>query len=306
MPTLWQQNLSGVSNRWLSPALWSDCPRDLIIAGWADGFRDGDDFKFGMAGEDAADDTATVPSYDRYIHTSNTIRITSVTETNYFGSVALITDATDNDGPVLHRVVSLNAAGSNVTAPYVISDTAGSAFPLWFEGRYKVSSVTDDIISHFFGLASGILDTRAADNGVLEDDTGALVDSVAFLGFGVQHTNGGTTGANAALDFCYQDSAATTPVIHTAALATLVADTYFKVGFKFLPQADASQRITIYYNGIPVTSSYVTAAQIAAATFPDGDMMGFVVGSKNGTAGASTLTCDWWECVQLYAPAVYD
>ena len=299
MLTLWEQNLSGVSNRWLSPALWAKCPRTSIMTGQADGFRDGDDFKFGMSGEDAVDDVATIPGYDRYIDTGNTIRITSVTETNYFGSVALITDGTDNDGPVLHRVVSLNAAGSNVTAPFVISDTAGSDFPMWFEARMKKSSVTDNQCAFAIGLVSGILDERAADNGVLADNTGDIVDSIGFIGFRNLHDNGEE------LDFVYQDAAQTAPVEAAANLATLVADTYFKVGFYFDPMADGSKRITIFYNGMP-QSTFVTATNIAASTFPDGDMMGFVAGSKNGEGTATTLTLDWWKCVQVYATLPYE
>ena len=296
-PTLWNQNLSGVSNRWLSPALWSSCPRNDIMNGWAEGYRDGDDFKNGMGAEDDADDTPLGLGYDRYIDTSNTIRVTAATETNYFGSVALITDGTDNDAPVLHRVVPLNAAGV-VTAPYVISDTAGSAFPLWFEARLKKSSVTDNQCAFAIGLASGILDTRAADNGLLTDNTGDIVDSISFIGFRCLHDNGEE------LDFVYQDGAQTAPVETIANIASLTADTWFKVGFYFEPRGDSSQRITIFYNGMP-QSTFVTATNIAASTFPDGDMMGFVVGSKNGEATATTLTLDYWECVQLYDPAVY-
>ena len=158
MPTLWQHNLEGVSNRWLSPAIWSTCPLELLASGRMPGFVDGDDFKVNGL-EDGDDDTTLPFGYDRYIDTGNTIRFVSVTETNYFGALALITDGTDNDGPVIHRVTTTNAAGSNVSAPYVISDTAGAAFPLWFEARLKKSSVTDNQCAFAIGLSQGILDT---------------------------------------------------------------------------------------------------------------------------------------------------
>jgi hypothetical protein len=298
MPTLWQQNLSGVSSRWLSPAIWSTCPLEQILSGRADGYMDGDDFK-NTGLEDGDDDTTLPLGYDRYIDTSNTIRFVSVTETIYYGALALVTDATDNDGPVIHRVTTTNAAGSNVSAPFVISDTAGSAFPLWFEARLKKSSVTDNQCAFAIGLSQGILDTRAADNGLLTDNTGDIVDSISFIGFRNLHDNGEE------LDFVYQDGAQTAPTEVIANIASLTADTYFKVGFYFDPQADGSKRITIFYNGMP-QSTYVTATNIAASTFPDGDMMGFVAGSKNGEATATTLTLDWWKCVQLYSPTQYD
>lgn len=295
--TLFEQNTVAHTGRWLSPALWAKCPLEMITAGRADAHCEGDDFK--LTGLEDGDDDVTLPfGYDRYIDTGNTIRLLSVTETAYFGAVALITDATDNDGPVLHRVTGTNAAGSNVTAPFVISDTAGSNFPLWYEARLKKSSVTDNQCAFAIGLTQGILDTRAADNGLLADNTGDIVDSISFIGFRALHDNGEE------LDFVYQDGGQTAPTEVIANIAALAADTYFKVGFYFDPLSDGSQRITIYYNGMP-QSTYVTATNIAASTFPDGDMLGFVAGSKNGETTATTLTLDWWKCVQLYSQPQY-
>ncbi len=294
--TLWEHNLSAHTGRWLSPAVWAKCPLEMITAKRADAIIDGDDFKW-MTVEDGADDAAIPQGYQRYIDTSNTIRLAAATSTNYFGTVALATDATDNDGPVMHRVVGTNAA-SSVLARFNIGNTTGESFPLWFEARLKKSSVTDNQCAFAIGLVSGIHSAVAADNGLLDDNAGDIVDSISFIGFRAKHDNGEE------LDFVYQDGAQTAPTEVIANIASLTADTYFKVGFYFDPQADSSQRITIYYNGMP-QSTYVTATQIDAATFPEHDMLDFVVGSKNGEATATTLTLDWWQCVQLYSQPQY-
>jgi hypothetical protein len=286
------RNKTELTDRWLSPALWSDFPFAEIAAGSCDAYVDGDDFKW-MTVEDGNDDATLPMGYQRYIDTGNTIRLAAATATNYFGTVELITDATDNDGPVMHRVVGTNAA-SSVLAPFFIGNTAGSSFPLWFEARLKKSSITDNQCAFAIGLIGGIHTAVAADNGLLTDNTGDIVDSVSFIGFRTLHDNGEE------LDFVYQDSAQTAPTEVIANIDALTADTYFKVGFYYNPNAVNSRKITIYYNNAQ-QGTYVTNTNIDTSTFPENDMMGFVVGSKNGEATATTLTVDWWRCAQVYS-----
>ncbi len=139
----------------------------------------------------------------------------------------------------------------------------------------------------------------AANDGVLEDDTGDIVDSKSCIGFRTKHVNGGTTGTNALLDFVYQDSASTAPTVNIASVATLVADTYIKVGFKYDPAAPAANKITCYINNI-AQSTFITTALIDAAAFPENDALAFTFAQKNGSSAAGTATIDWWKCVQAY------
>jgi hypothetical protein len=53
----------------------------------------------------------------------------------------------------------------------------------------------------------------------------------------------------------------------------------------------------VYADNEP-SSTYVTATNMDAATFPDGVMMAFAAAVKNGSAAASTLTLDWWAFYQ--------
>ena len=50
----------------------------------------------------------------------------------------------------------------------------------------------------------------------------------------------------------------------------------------------------------PVRDDAVTAANIAAATFPDGEELTMIALDKNDVGTTSqTLTMDWWRCYQL-------
>lgn len=272
------------TTRNFSPAIWGNCPVNLIRDGVLRGYVDGDDFlPPGVISEDAVDDL-----YQKYIDTSNTIRLAANSTTAYGGILELVTDATDNDAPVIQRHGA--NAGSTAIGPYIIGNSAGAAFRLWFEARINKSSIADNVCAFACGLAQV---GRAADNGLLEDDTGDIVDSISFIGWRNLNDNGEE------LDFVYQDGGQTAPVEVMANAATLVADTYIKLGFVFDPFATASQQIKLFINNVE-QSTYVTTTNIDATTFPENDALAFVFGTKNGTAGASTGRIDWWRCVQLF------
>lgn len=292
-----RQNLgSALTTRGPSPAIWWDCPEMAIRNGEIDGIADGDDFT-SLLFEDTVVST-TVGNYREYIDTSNTIRLVADTTTTFGGQLALITDATDNDGPVIVRM-GPNAA-SSALGPYMIGNSVGASFPLWFEARIKVASIADDVTALFCGLfqnagAAG----AAANDGCLEDNTGDIVDSKSCIGFRTKHVNSGTAGTNALLDFVYQDSANTAPTVSIASVATLVADTFIKVGFKYDPKAPAANKIKCFINNIE-QSTYITTALIDAAAFPENDALAFTLCQKNGSSAGGTLTIDWWKCIQAY------
>lgn len=283
-----RRNLTADNGRDLSPNIWWDCPFAALQEQSVEGFSDGDEFET-LLSEDGTDDV-----YQKYIDTGNTIRLQATSATVYGGVLELTTDATDNDAPVVQRLGA--NAGSAAIGPYIIgTSSSGPMFKTWFEARINVSSVADDIIAFAVGLAQV---GRAADNGLQEDNTGDIVDSISFLGFRTKHVNGGTAGTNALLDFVYQDGGQTAPTVNLASAATLVANTYVKVGFKYDPQEITTKRIKSYINNVE-QSTYITQALIDATAFPSNDPLAFVVGTKNGTAGASTGRIDWWRAAQL-------
>ena len=284
-----KRDLSADTDRNNSPGMWADCPLLELAIGSRSGIRIRDDFLV-----NAAEDGADTDGYQRYIDTSNTIRnlvvdVTALATGSRGGVLRLATDATDNDGPTIQQQ---NANGG---AQILIGNTAGAAWKLYFEARIR-KTIADDGSALFVGLAQ--LGTPA-DNGLLADDTGDLVDSISAIGWRVKHVNGGTTGQNAKLDFVYQDAAQTVPVVTLASAATMVASTWIKVGFVYDPNAIAAEKIRLYING-QEQSSYVTTANIDAATFPENDAMSFVFGAKNGSATAMDVDIDWYDIVQLY------
>lgn len=281
-------NQSADTSRLRSPALWGNCPVAALMQNAADGLWDGDDFA--APGDEDGNDTG---GYERYIDTSNTIRTlaadtTALATGSRGGVLRLALDATDNDSPVIQRT-SANGAGL-----YLIGNTAGATWPLWFECRVRKDVITDNGIAFFAGLASvGV----CADNGLLEDDTGDIVDSLSAIGFRTLHDNGEE------LDFAYQDGGQTAPTEVLAAMSdgTWVASTWVKLGFHYNPGSKfgGTNKIGVYVNN-KLQSTYVTTANIDATTFPENDAMCVCFGAKNGTAAATNFDIDWWYIAQLY------
>jgi hypothetical protein len=218
-------------------------------------------------------------NYVGYIDTGSTI--TGMADEKG-GAIALNGDAGDEDEVWI-------SGGDGTQQLGQISDTAGDAHLTAFECRLKLSSIVDGAISFFAGLASPGL--AAADT--LTDATGAPAAAKAFIGF-----RNLLDGDNIA---AFYQAASQTLQTSVAAAHTLVADTYVKLGFVYDPNAVAARRIAWYVNNVEL-STYVTAAQIAAATFPDAEPLQFLFGYKNtvGTTPASTeAAMDWWAFGQL-------
>lgn len=266
-----------------SASIWGQCPVLAIMAGEIDGICVWEQFT------NQDDEDGNDAGWERYIDTSNTIRNlvvdTTAVETGSRGGVLrLLTDATDNDGPVIQYQTA------NGAAPFLIGNTAGAAWKLWYEARIRKSTITDNQCAIFAGLSQV---NCAADNGLLTDDTGDVVDSISAIGFRVLHDNGEE------LDFVYQDAAQTSPVEVIANITAMVASTWIKVGFVYDPNEVDARKIKIYVNG-DEQGTYVTTANIDAATFPENDAMTLVFGSKNGEATACNFDIDWVRCVQVY------
>lgn len=273
-----------------SPALWRGFPsRNDIAEGKVDGIYDGDDFV--APGDEDGNDTG---GYERYIDTGNTIRTvasnTTAVATGLRGGVLrMSTDATDNDGPVIQRT-SANGAGL-----FLLGNTAGATWPFCFECRIKKSSITNNQAAFFAGLAQV---AAAADNGLLDDDAGDIVNSISAIGFRVKQD------AGSELDFAYQDSGQTAPTETIANIQAMVAATWIKVGFRYDPQQVAAEKISIYVNNVR-QSTYITTALIDATEFPENDAMCVTFGVKNGEATAVDFDIDWWHAMQVYDDSYY-
>jgi hypothetical protein len=262
-----------------SAGLWGDLPPDL----GADpncGFVVGDDF-LNFSQHISAQD---VQEYSSYIDTGVTMtqQATITTLLNEAGVMVMGGNDADNDEGVL-------ATHGPITQ---VSDTAGDAKKMWFEAKWKKASVADNALAVFIGLAFDNGSAVPVTNTLcLTDDDGAL-GAFSFLGFHVDQANGDS------MDFVFKAEGQTAVVVKSG-VHVPVADTYVKLGFKYDPSAPPAKRIAIYIDGVEQTT-YVTATQIAAATFPDAEPLGFTYCGKVGAAAEVLSQVDWWFCGQAF------
>lgn len=265
----YKRNFEGSTDRGPSKALWGDCPWGALQADPNIGFTFFDDFlNFSQHITDQ-----NVQGYSSYIDTGVTIKQLAA----YGGVAEIAGNDADNDQGYL-------VMGGDSGAPFVINDSYQSS--LWFEARIKKASIADNACA----LLVGLIEPGVAAAATLVNDTGAIADK-DFIGFHVDQADGEIC------DFTYRKSGQTAQVL-LAQAATLVADTWVKVGFKYDWRAPTDRRISIFVDGVEKTT-YGTAANVAAATFPDGELLTFIWGAKVGTAAESKAQIDWVRIAQL-------
>ena len=205
---------------------------------------------------------------------------------------------TANEKGLLELILDGNAANDEVVlqwgrglgAPFYLANN-----DLVFEARFKVSAITAAKWS--IGVGLGEVGMGATDC-LFVDTTGALADK-NFCGFvHLQAEGADFDGAYKADGQTYQDGATKTKL---NALKTAVADTYFKVGFRYRAHP---KKVEWYVdNALPggtITPARLTAAEVDAATFPDDVFMAPIIGAKDiGGDTALTISLDWWACAQL-------
>jgi hypothetical protein len=266
------QGQSGGSG--MSPRIWDRMKGSALAP---DGFRQGksfaDDFLCfpKISPGTGGTTTGNALGYGYYVDSATAAGTIQQLATNNDGVVAISTAAQDNHENWL-------TSGGNTGTLAMVSDTSGSDKTLLFEARFSVGQ----IVTHnlFIGMSEEGL--AAADT---VTDAGALA-SKDLLGFWILE------GAATTLVFGYR-KAGQSAVSVIASLATVAADTFYKVGFAYEPMAPAAKRISVYLNNVE-QSTYVTATNIAAATFPDGEELALLAGIKNGAAAVSALNLDWW------------
>lgn len=264
------------TNRLHSPRIWADCPILEIKAGAKDGRYFFDDF----INTPVLSTTATTGLYACYADTGGTI-LQSATDVN--GALVMTLDGTAADAATI-------TTGGNSGGFLVISDTASAAKKLWFEARVKVSSITDAACGGFFiGLTEEACGDATAD--VLAAGAAGMADK-DHIGF-LRPADDGD-----GLDIVYTKAGQTDTTV-LANAATLVADTYIKVGLVYDPDAPAAKRIKFFLDGVEQTS-YV-AASAFDGTFPDGEELCLTMGFKDDASGTASLkaTIDWWAACQL-------
>tara|TARA_Y100000593_G_scaffold12687_1_gene23460 strand:- start:1443 stop:2294 length:852 start_codon:yes stop_codon:yes gene_type:complete len=180
--------------------------------------------------------------------------------------------------------------GRGLGAPFKLAD-----HDLVFEARLSVSQVT----AAKYSLAVGLGEVgMGATDALFVDSTQALADK-NFVGFVSLNAEGAALDAAYKADGqTYQDGATKTKL---DSLHTMVASTYFKVGFRFRAHP---KKVEFYVdNALPggnITPARLTTAEIDAATFPDDVMLAPIIGAKDAAGDtALNVKLDWWACAQL-------
>lgn len=241
-----------------SPALWGDCPPD--IADPNVGSEIFQDFLLGIRNTTDVE----LLGFKAFIDTSDTIQQYA---TEIHGVLEMATAATDNNNPAI-------ATGGDIAGCVKPYTTTPKKF--WLEARIKTSVITEQ--SLFFGLAAiGC----CANNGLLTDTTGALQDKDC-IGFHV------IEAAPATVNAVYKDNGQTA-VEAGAAVHTLVADTYVKLGLRY--SGKGSKCLTYYVDG--VEKAWVTATVAAATGFPNNTILAVLLSLKTGSGAARKAYVDW-------------
>lgn len=269
------KHAADASGRGPSGALWGNVP---FVETWADpdhGYGVFDDFMaFNGLLTTTVGDYSSVAAYSAYQDGSNTI---TQLATEVGGVVSIATDTTDNDESWLQMGGATGVFGK-------IASSSGKK--LVFETRIRVSTIASRNL--FVGLAE---EGFAAADAIT--DAGAMVTTKDFIGF--RSLEGDANG----LDTVYQKASQTTQVVKDDA-QTLVAATWYKVGFVFDPNYyRTSKAIRFFIDGVELADGVASSA-LDDATFPDGEEMSVVWGVKNGTTTATVLDIDWvkiWQAV---------
>ena len=175
---------------------------------------------------------------------------------NLDGGVLVITNgATDDNANFLQW--SGNTSGSTVETFRWAANKA-----MWFKARLKIS----DAIESDLVIGLQITDTTPLD----------VTDGLFFI----------KSDGSAALTFRAEKN----DTASTVTTATLANDTYFTVGFAYLPTGDDSTAgpiLNVYYNDIRVGSL------TTFTNFPDDEDLTISFGIQNGEAVAKVLSLDY-------------
>lgn len=257
----------------LSGEVWKKFPLDAALSpGRNGGIAFFEDFM-------KVSDTSLEDGYIRLQTATGTVtQIAS--EANHYG-ICRLTSAADNDEAVIQL-----GNGLDVGPFRLQNDFAFEAYV-----RLNAAAIVAGDHGFFMGMATGGASGCAIANQLFT--TGDAIYGTANL-VGFQHLVAEST----ALDAMYQASGQTKVdgAVNTDldTVQTLVADTWYKLGFRF--EIARPRKLEWYVDGLLVCSIGETA--IAAAGFPDADAA-FIqptIGIRGVDATSAYLDIDWMAC----------
>lgn len=190
---------------------------------------------------------------------------------------------TDNDQNTLQW-------GGHELTPYgcfPFSVMPGVSKDLVFECRVKVNTIADSIGDFFIGLAGAAGVAVSASAVPITQTASTMATTVDHLGF---HK---LSGDGDKFDLSYERASGT--VATKADVATLVADTYIKVGFRY---SGHNKTVSIFVDGAEVVASRVSATITGATPWPTDYMAPVIATMQVDGTTALTPTVDWYACAQ--------
>lgn len=163
----------------------------------------------------------------------------------------------------------------------------GMSKDLAFECRLKVNTISDSIGDIFIGLAGAAGVAPSAANVPITATADTLATTLSLLGF---HK---LSGDGDKVDFAYERASGTTA--YKTDVATLVADTYIKLGFRY---SGKTKTVSLFVNGTEVSASRVAASVTAATPWPNDFMAPIIATMQVDGTTAMTPTVDWYACAQ--------
>lgn len=266
-------------------AIWADCPVVEMIADPSKGIHFYDEFlNCPVTGAGASGTIGLSPGFGYVFYGDTGVVMRAESSATEGAGNALTVSGNDADND--EGIMSLGSPA------FMVSDTGGTAGKLWFEARIKKASVANNGVSQFIGLADdfGAQKRIAESANAMADDT-ANLGAFSFLGFHQDAANGDSWDL-----VVRAEGGAQTVLI--SGVDVIVADTYAKLGFVYDPAAPAAEQIAIYVDGVKQTT-FVTADNIAAATFPDAEALAPTWATKTGAAAEVVCSLDWWRTAQL-------
>lgn len=248
-----------------SPSVWGNCPVADFLERPDTGLYQFDDFD--------RSPILTTPTITTQANYGNGYKAfgssggTIVPGTGQYGDIVL-TETDDNEAVIL----------ADINLPFKIIRGGGD---VWFECRLKTNTITDARHGIFVGFVEQ--QTLAAIIPIV--DAGTLADA-NFVGFHRLEGDGDKVD-------CIYKANGVTEVTVQADAATLVADTYIKLGMRY---KDANSTLYFYVDGAQVASVVVIAA--AGTDFPNDVTMGKCLAVKCASADDAIVTMDWWGAAQ--------
>ena len=185
----------------------------------------------------------------------------------------------DNDEAIL-------AFGNAIDAPFHL----GRGRDLAFECRLHSENVAADDFCLFVGLAEMGSQATVKINDANQD----LVNEFDLLGF--QHLMTDSTAMNGLYQMGGQTAGTSVTNTGLAALHTLVADTFVKLGFRY---KSATNTLHFYVNGVEDTGARLRIHNLTAGTFPDDNFMTPTIMLGTDQANDTIVNVDWWGCAQM-------